>query len=329
MPPTPVASSRTVPIPARAHFVWCGEKPSALLYLSIRAALDRGGLAEVWLWATDRRLADDPWIRDLGDRPGFALQWRDDLDDGLATPLRNRLDDLEKRQPGPAGRADLIRLRVLKAHGGLYLDADAITLRNLSPLLQDQGFAGLERVALPADLVRSKSPVRWVKAGVLLAARDLASRTRHAQALFRTVEQHYSLACNNAVLGAHKDHPLINNLLERAARLPDRTALKLYELGPRLLEDETGNRSQPGFRLHDPLAFYPLAPEICWDYVRDDPDGRLALDQRTFAAHLYDSVLARRLGRPLDAAWLVRSRDRTLLGRMVAPYLDDLARIQR
>jgi hypothetical protein len=184
----------------------------------------------------------------------------------------------------------------------------------------------LERVCLPAAVVHSRMPGPWLRAGVLIGVRDVISRLPRAGRAFAMVERFYDLACNNAVLGATPNNPTIGRLLQAATALELRQALKLYELGPRLLETVTSNRSTPDFVLHPPATFYPLAPEVCADYVRDDPRARLGdrPHAHTLAAHLYDSVLARRVG-PLNARWLGGPGRRTLLGRMVAPWLDELA----
>jgi hypothetical protein len=316
-------------VPAVAHLVWLGGALSPVGWLSARAALERSQLDAVVLHGDARSLAQDPLVRDLLDRPGFSLR---DLDPGAASApdaaVRARLDQLDRLLRKPAAQADLWRLRILWQHGGVYLDADAVTLRDLRPLLGDAGFAGLERVCLPAAVTNSKDPRRWAKAGLLLGLREVASRLPDPGRAFGPIERFYDLACNNAVVGAEPQHRVLGQLLAAAATMDLRKALTLYELGPRLLEGVTGNRPAADFALHPPQAFYPLAPEVCAAYVRDDPKASFGdvPHPQAFVAHLYDSVLARRVGR-LDAAWLTGPGRRTLLGRMVQPWLDDLQRL--
>ena len=302
-------------IPAVAHIVWLGGTLSPMAWLTLRAALARSGLAVRLHTDQLDQLAEDPLVGDLLARPGFELH-------ALAAVADPLLDELDHILPGAAARADLWRLRLLADQGGVYLDADAITLRDLRPLLVAPGFAGLERVALPAAVTDSRNPLRWLKAGALLAVRDVTTRLSDPRAAFAHVAPLYALACNNAVLGAEPGHPLLHRLLQRVRQMPRSRALRLYELGPRLLEAETGNVGTPEFHLHPPDAFYPLAPEVCIGYAR--PAATVALPADTFVAHLYDSVLARRVG-PLNAAWLTGPGRSTLLGQMVAPWLDDLA----
>ncbi len=317
-------------LPSMAHFIWLGRQLPAIAYLAVRAAQERSGLAEVVLHADNMDLQRDRLVADLIRRGvRFACLTMDVADEpqsGVYTSLHKLLRHLYQ----PAAQADIWRLLVLWRDGGIYFDTDAIVVRPCTDLLQHRGFAGLERICLPASLYASRNPLRWARAGALLSARQAISYLPQANKTFSKISQHYDLACNNAVLGAQPQHPLIGQLLKTIADMPLGQASELYELGPRLLENATQNRSTPAFALLSPAHFYPLSPEICWDYLRSDPQGALGdtPDTQTIAAHLYDSVLARRLKAPITAEFLHRHRRDTLLGRMVAPFIDDLVGLQ-
>lgn len=317
-------------IPNRCFFVWTGKRIPAFAWLAMRAALTRGGFDQVALHAEPELLRDDPLVANLLTQPGFVL--RDHRDSGLLdldAGVAKRIATLESAVDRPASKANLMRLRVLWAEGGVYLDTDCIALQSHQPLLPLGGFVGRERVALPSRVVHSKNPLVWAKAGVLLGLRDLASRSPDPQRLFGVVEPLYDLACNNAALGFFSHHSFVAACLQTAAALPDAVALARFELGPRLLDRVANSEAGKHTALLPPHAFYPLAPEICAAYVRPDPRGQLGdwPDPRTYAAHLYDSVLIRRLGQPLDARWFAANRGQTLLGRMVEPWLDELAEL--
>jgi hypothetical protein len=318
-------------LPDIGFFVWTGPRIPAFAWLAMRAALDRCSLARIELHAEPEALAGDPLVADLVRRPGFYLvDHRLSQLTGLPDHVQHRIAQLEGELGRPASKANLMRLRVLWAQGGIYLDTDCIALQSHRPLLALPGFVGLEHVALPARVVHSKNPLRWLGAGLRIAARDLASRSANPGKTFAAIAPLYDLSCNNAALGFSPQHPMLAELLTTAAGLSNEVALTRFELGPRLLERVTGNQSRPDCTLLPPPAFYPLAPEICAAYIARDPQGLLgdSPDPRTYAAHLYDSVLLRRLGQPLDAQWLLAHRHNTLLGRMVAPYLDELAALQ-
>jgi hypothetical protein len=315
-------------IPSVVHFIWLDQRMKPLPYLAVRAALDRSGVETVYLHYDALDLPEGPLASDLARRPGLVLR-PIDLP-ALLTDTPTNVRALYPQLAAAPARAHLLRLLLLWHEGGVYLDTDAIALRTFAPLLEEPGFAGLERIAFPAEIYSSRNPLRWLEAGSLTVLRDAVRRTfRDAGTAFRRIEGLYPLAANNAVLGAPARHPLVNDLIERIAVMDAEQALKQHRLGPQLLENATGNQSRKDFRLFPPWAFYPLPPEICMSYVRDDPKGRMGdrPHHDTFAAHVYASVLQKRLGRPLDAAFFHYFRGRTMLTRMVEPYLDDLLAI--
>jgi hypothetical protein len=317
------------PIPPQAHLIWLGSRLEALPYLAARSVLDRGGLERVVLHYEDPDLPEHPLARDLAARPGLLLRRVDPA--ALLAGAPPALRELDPRLTLPASRSDLLRLLILWKEGGVYLDADTVTLRPLTPLLSDPGFGGLERTALPAALPETRNPLRWAQAGALVAVRALIRKAFFdAGKAFQRVEQFFPLAAGNAVLGAHAGHPVLEHLLDSVAVMRGEEAVRPYRLGPQLLERVSANRYSQSFRLHPPFAFYPLPRNISAVYVRDDPDGRLGErpHPETYAAHVYVSVLTRQLGGPVDAECLARLRGRSLLTRMVEPYLDDLAAAQ-
>lgn len=327
-------------IPPFAHLIWLGGRLSALAYLTARSALARGGFETVTLHHDTPALADDPFAVDLLGRAGFALARldmnqlaaRDALPEagGLDPEVWDRLITLDRTLPLPSSRSNLSRLALLWLDGGVYLDTDFLVLRDFAPLRAADGFAGADRICFPLTVVESRNPLLWARAGLLTALRSAVCRlSPHPSRTFHRIEHLYFTAADNAALGAVPGHPFIRHLLEAAAAMEEPRAYRRFRLGSRLLQEGTGNRSRPDFVLHDPATFYPLSPEVSREYVRDDPDGVLGegFDARTYAAHLYDSVLRLRVREPLDAAYFRRTRGRTLLTRMAEPYLDDLLAI--
>ncbi|MCO4762702.1 MAG: hypothetical protein KC502_14410 [Myxococcales bacterium] len=319
-----------VAIPSVARLIWIGPTLWPIAWLAAAAARDRGGFDRVVLHYTDTELLDDPSVQALA--RDFAVELVHEAPEPL---LRGVADELPRatglwplyQRLGPAAsRSNLIRLGVLLRDGGVYLDTDAIVLRNMKPLLAQQGFAGLERICLPAVVRDSRSPIRWARAGALLALRDVMSRGATGLKLWPKVEGAFDLAVNNAVIGAVPHHPLIAEALIQAAEMDDRRAGQMYQLGPKLLESVTGNRSVGPFKLYPPAAFYPLPPEMSWHLFRNAPPPPIgdAFGTDTWVVHLYDSVLRRRKGQSLDVDWLKAHRGRTLVTALVDPWLDAL-----
>ncbi|MBM4344031.1 MAG: hypothetical protein FJ100_11750 [Deltaproteobacteria bacterium] len=314
----------------RAHLVWLGPRLPDLGWLAARSALARGGFSQVQLWGDAVALQADAAVRSLA-APGLVIRNLADLDEGSPQDGADaRLRYLCATLPGAAARADVWRLRIVRAEGGVYLDCDAIVLRSFEPLLALPAFVGLEYVCLPAALYGSRNPLRWARAAGLLALRHAVTRGAGAGRRFAAVAGLFDLACNNAVFGAQPGSAFVRALCDAAAALPDRQAQTLYELGPRLFERATGNRSSATCDVLPPSAFYPLGPEVCADYVAADPQGRLGHTPHpdSYAAHLYDSVVRRRLGRQVDLRWLAGPGRATMLGRMVGPWLAELQAVR-
>ncbi len=325
-----MAGSATVPL--KGHFIWLGDRLSPMAWLSIRSTLARSELDSVVLHQVDAGLADDPQVHALQAYERFEL--RPCNPDALfesegAAPLSGdelqRLRHIYGALSKPASRANVIRLLILLRDGGLYLDTDVVVLRSLRPLCDQAGFAGLERVCLPAAVLASHNPLVWARAGALLGLRDVFSRLPGGAQSWHHVEGLYHKAANNAVLAATPGHETIIAALRRAAAMPLEQATRMYALGPKLLEHVTESRSTDSFRMYEPAAFYPYPPEICWHLFRHDAKAmpETTFDEQTWLVHLYDSVVKRRHGRPIDLEYLRNSRGKSLFGRLVEPWLDE------
>lgn len=315
-------------LPRTIRLIWLGTRLPALAWLCVRSLLTRAGADAVVLHGCDAPLADDPLVRNLLTQKGFSLDLTPPALDDLPPVWQRRLRALWQKLDQPAAKADLLRLQILWAYGGLYVDTDVVCLGPLDDVWLHDGVVGLEQIALPADVVHSRSPEKWLRAGLLVGARELVRRLPQANQHFAAIADHYDLACNNAVMGFAPASPVLRRLLQRVVELPDAKATSLYELGPRLLEAETANQSMPGLTVLPPPHFYPLAPEICGVVLKRRGSAQpLWPDARSSLVHLYDSVLARQLGGPLDAAWLVGPGRASWLGEWLAPWLPELAEL--
>ena len=176
--------SEPSPIPNRLIFIWFGNRFPFANVVAVRSAMRRCQPEETLL-IHEGLDEDTPGVRELLDEPGFRLveagaSWFDDLPPGgeLAHELYEELG-------APATRANLLRLAALWKLGGIYLDTDTITIKDLAPLRQHQGFCGVEVLGMPASLFDSKNPARWGAAGLRLAARAALSVTPMGDRAFR------------------------------------------------------------------------------------------------------------------------------------------------
>src|SRR6185295_10272918 len=130
------------------------------------------------------------------DLPAFAVRPLDigALLDEPALPDRARLrqvwDQLVDARRW-AALSDILRYLVLYREGGVYLDLDTITVRDLRPLLVAPGFCGRERILVDAAVHRRGSPLRYFRTGPLDAVRWICSRTERGIGRFARIAHLY------------------------------------------------------------------------------------------------------------------------------------------
>src|SRR3954469_14935450 len=138
-------------IPNRFHFIWFGREFPLTHALAIRSVALTCAPEAIILHATDD-LTGQPHFDRLGTAlPAFTVRRLDmtALLDGPDLPdparLRQVWDQLfaQKRW---AALSDILRYLVLFREGGVYLDLDTLTVRDLRPLLAAPGFCGRERI---------------------------------------------------------------------------------------------------------------------------------------------------------------------------------------
>ena len=95
------------------------------------------GASELWLWL-DRDQGYEGWrahplLRSLA--PFLEVRCYDPAVEAAGTPLESHEALVEATDP--LARSDAFRLIALYRHGGIYVDADTMFLRDLGPLLRD------------------------------------------------------------------------------------------------------------------------------------------------------------------------------------------------
>ncbi|HEY2734237.1 MAG TPA: glycosyltransferase, partial [Polyangiales bacterium] len=188
-------------IPNVAHFIWFGNDMPWVHRVAVRSAARVGQFARVVLHCEPslhpRVLAELRTLREFDARPiDVRSTFRGvGVDPEALLALYSRLAD-------PAARANVLRAAILAADGGIYLDADTVTVGSFAALRQAEVFCGAERVAVPATL-RHGGAVRDVaRAYGLTMLRDVMRRLPEGYRSFRRFESMYALAPNNAVIGA-------------------------------------------------------------------------------------------------------------------------------
>lgn len=315
------------PVPALLHFVWYGRSLPWFAALAVESALRACPSAQAILWTGDT-LEGDAQLASLRAQPRFTLRalpepgaLLDDPDDATTAAL---LTALLHALPSPAARANLMRLVILARYGGVYLDTDTLTLRDLAALLPGGAFCGVEHVVWPLEK-RQRAPLYPIVGGAWRElARAVCARVPRGEALFAHVAPLFFEAANNAVIGAPARHPLIMRMLTLVGALSAEERMRRYRLGTHLLQQALAQDAlSPTMRTLPPSAFYPLGPELSRQYFRHRRDVEAALARivspETYLVHWYASVSA--LGR-YDEARVRVERERSVFAALCCRVLD-------
>ena len=331
-------------IPNRYHFVWFGGAFPFTHALAIRSVAMTSAPERITLHGTHDLGAEPHFAALLKDLPGLESR-RIDIDALLAGPglgdphrLREVWRHLIERGRW-AALSDILRYLVLLREGGVYLDLDTVTLRDLRPLLDEPGFCGRERLLVDSATYRRGSRWRYLRTGPLDLARWVCSRTESGIAAFARIARFFPAAINGAVLAAPAGHALMREALERVPELVPELERRRPVIGPDLLQrlidggddddDGAGPAESPrrDISVFAPAWFYPLGPQMAAQLFRIRPSAaavdralRAAICPDTFVVHWYNDNLRAR-ARPPDPESIRALADRQLFSRLALPFL--------
>jgi hypothetical protein len=285
-------------IPNHFHFIWFGQTLPDFGHIAIRSALRTNPGSTATLWCGDG-FESSPETHKLT-HEGLHVEQVDFGKLLHEVYLRdNTLDvhslwNILRALRQPAARANVVRMLVLYLYGGVYLDTDTLSVKSLTSLRNAAAFCGKETILWPVG----SSPVD-PKILVLNELRGLCATVRHGYRWNRHLLKYYSLAANNAVMGARAGHPLLREMLRRAAALPPAEWKKRFRLGTHLLQETlpafaTETHHIDGVRVLPPEYFYPVGPRVSNHYFRDYDDPREVaaeiIGEQTHVIHWYASV---------------------------------------
>ncbi|KAG8157191.1 hypothetical protein KVR01_012899 [Diaporthe batatas] len=154
------ANNLTDAIPETIHFIWTGNSEITFkLYLAVRAALVSAGIPDIRLHHDTPLNSANAWLRLL--RPDLTL---------VPFETRDYLAGVAQHHPEawtPSHQTDAMRLHVMLAHGGVYLDSDAYVLRPLASLLRGardvyMGYEGGNRMGLCDGVILAKAGAPFI-----------------------------------------------------------------------------------------------------------------------------------------------------------------------
>jgi hypothetical protein len=258
-------------IPNQLHFVWDDNFFPYSAYLAIRSAALCARPDRILLYKTpaldgvpnfERLRREVDCLQPVNiDLPGWLAQ--------AALPCTQQLLDAhrflqERNYYGSV--SDLLRTLNLYLRGGIYLDTDVLTLRNLAPLRRHGAFLAEEHILVSSKVWKRNSRWRYLWTGPLTAARHLCMRFAHGVRAFQLISPLYTRVVHNAVMGCRPGHPLMRDALLRIAeRYPDRP--KRYPLlGPDTLQDLIEEKTYDDLAVLPPHCFSPLGPTMTFQY---------------------------------------------------------------
>jgi hypothetical protein len=292
--------------------------------LGVRSAALRGGLERVTLHH-DSDLSGTPHYRELVETEGVDLVRLDaDALFESAGDMAGALAQAFGRAQLPAVRSDLLRLALLYAHGGIYLDTDTITIAPLDDLCEGvEAFCGAEHIVFPSQVRASRNPAIRGLALARSLVRDALRRVPRGYRAFAAIQRFYPSALNNAVLGSAPRGAFITRLLSSLIELPAARQATLFAIGPHLLQSAAADFAPPALRVLPPAFFYPLGPQICEHWFRShrSPDLTRVLSAQTRVVHWYRSNRTEWLTPLIDPAYVHAHADRQLWSALARPFV--------
>jgi hypothetical protein len=313
-------------IPNQFHFVWDDNFFPYAAYLAIRSVALHCKPDRIFLFKTPQ----------LNDVPNFVRLRREvdclepvDIDlpgwlDQAGLPCTQQLLDANrflKERNYYGSVSDLLRSLTLYLRGGIYLDTDTLTLRDMDPLRKHGAFLAEEHILVSSKVFKRNSRWRYFRTGPLTLARNLCMRFAYGVRLFQMISPLYVRVVHNATMGFRPGHPLMRDtLLAIAERYLDRP--KRYPvLGPDTLQDLIVENTYDDLTVLPPRCFSPLGPTMTFQYFHRyrkktlDTMTKWIVKPDTFAIHWSkNGTIAKSVPQCDDD--LKRTREQSLFSRL-------------
>ncbi|MEQ8580725.1 MAG: glycosyltransferase [Marinoscillum sp.] len=297
-------SKKATQIPNHFHFIWMGPKEPFFLIVAIQSVLLRCKGAKVTLWV-DQDNNPSPEIDTLKKNKHFSIRkidlrhFVDQIEDETVKKVITDNFDIvgvksntAKKQPTKPverSRSNLLRYLILYLHGGVYLDADTIVLKDLKPLLDaNSGFIGKENAAWPiAKREQLFHRIFW--GPILEIVRFIAIQLPFGYRLNPLYAFLSSASENNAVLGFTAKHNYLFECFDYISKMDKNEIIKSLRLGPFLLQRVSRTYVKGDLNTYAPRYFYPYGPLISEHFFKKRknvrPVAEYMIDDDTYVIH--------------------------------------------
>lgn len=288
-------------IPDLYHFIWIGDQKPYFLTIAIQSVLLRCKGSRVILWL-DNVDDDSGEIKSLGEKNKRFSTRRIDFEE-LAAQLdaqTSRLiteifqivgskSNLKNTRPVERSRSNLLRYMILYIHGGVYLDADTLVLKDLSTLnAVSTAYFGKENSVWP--IVKRNNPLhRFIWAPLLEAVRFVAVRLSFGYRLNSIYRFLCSSSENNAVLGFTRQHNYLLECFKYISGMERAEMIRPLRLGPFLFQRVSRIYDKTDYKCFPEIYFYPYGPLISQHFFKKRRNvqavARYMISDQTYVLH--------------------------------------------
>lgn len=287
-------------IPNLYHFIWIGNSKPYFLILAIQSVLLRCKESRVFLWV-DNMEDDSEGLQLLKKNNRFSVQGIDikELTEQLSKELKplfleifdiaGSKSNLVNTKPIERSQSNLLRYLILYIHGGVYLDADTLVIKDLAPLRSaSTAFFGKENSVWP--IVKRHNPLhRFIWAPLLEVFRFFACKLPFGYRLNSIYRFLCSSSENNAVLGFAKQHNYLLKSFEFIAGMDKSEIIKPLRLGPFLFQRVSKIYRGADYKCYPEIYFYPYGPLISQHFFKKRKKTKTVADfmvsDRTYVLH--------------------------------------------
>ena len=291
-------------IPSRLIFVWIGKVLPISTQLAIHSAYLNDSAQEILL-VQEGLDENQTSIKELKKHTNLKIykfdeSWIDDV------PHNQKTKDIFKTLSRPESRSNIIRMISLWRWGGIYLDTDTVTLKDLNLLRLNESFCGKEPVLFPFILKKKPWTLQWIWVFILFSFRFVATHIPLGYLFFLPLQKLCYQKVNNAILGSVSHSDFLQKYFDYIVSIPKKKWTRRFYFGTYALQEVIKSKDLKT-KVYPSRFFYPLGPEICHHWFRRCVFWKSIISSDCLLVHWYQSVEKRFLKQPINKEWIQKN----------------------